>query len=86
MNATEQLKNYPLTTISVAFLTGFAASSGLTGATVSALGVMTKNPTVRRVAAVAWPIVRANLSDHAKDRAKSFVRDTFRKGKSAANA
>lgn len=85
MNATEQLKNYPLTTISVAFLTGFAASSGLTGATVTALGVMTRNPTVRRVAAVAWPIVRANLSDHMKDRTKSFVRNTVRRSANTAS-
>lgn len=86
MNASEQLKNYPLTTISVAFLTGFAASSGLTGATVSALGVMTKSPTVRRVAVVAWPIVRANLSDHMKDRTKNFVRDAFRRGQASSSA
>lgn len=79
MNATEQLKKYPLTTVSLAFLTGFAASSGLTGATVTALGAMTRNPTVRKVAVIAWPIVRANLSDHMKDRTKSFVRDTMRR-------
>lgn len=84
MNATEQLKNYPLTTVSIAFLTGFAASSGLTGATVTALGVVTKNPTVRRVAAVAWPIVRSNLSDHMKARTKSFVRDTVRRATNAS--
>lgn len=83
MNAREQLKNYPLTTVSVAFLTGFATSSGLAGASVSALGVVTRNPTVRRVAVVAWPIVRANLSEHVKDSTKSFVRDAFRRATSS---
>lgn len=79
MNAREQLRNYPLTTVSVAFLAGFATSSGLASASVTALGVVTRNPTVRRVAVVAWPIVRANLSEHVKDSTKSFVRDAFRR-------
>lgn len=83
MNAREQLKNYPLTTVSVAFLAGFAASSGIAGASVTALGVVTRNPMVRRVAVVAWPIVRANLSDQMKDNAKSFVRDAFRRATSS---
>lgn len=83
MNAKEQLKNYPLTTVSVAFLTGFAASSGLASASVTALGVVTRNPTVRRVAVVAWPIVRSNLTTYAKDSTKSFVRDAFRRATSS---
>lgn len=77
--AREQLKDYPLTTVSLAFLTGFATSSGLASAGVTALSVATRNPTVRRVAVVAWPIVRANLSNHVKDSTKSFVRDAFRR-------
>lgn len=77
MSATEDLRKFPLTTVTVAFLTGFAASSGLTGATVAAVGAISKNPAVRRVALVAWPIVRSNLTSHARARATGFVKDVF---------
>lgn len=77
MNAREQLKRYPLTTITTAFAAGFATSSGLSAAAVAAAGALGKNPTVRRVALVAWPLVRANLSNHVKQSAKDFVKDAF---------
>lgn len=78
MSAKDELRKYPLTTVAAAFITGFATSSGLSGAAVTAAVAVTKNPAVRRVALVAWPLVRANLSDHAKENAAGFVKDIFK--------
>lgn len=77
MSARDELRKYPLTTVGAAFLTGFATSSGLSGAAVTATVALSKNPAFRRVAMVAWPLVRANLSDHVKESATGFVKDIF---------
>lgn len=77
MSTSEQLKDYPLSILTISFLTGFATTSGLSGATVTAVGVMTKNPTVRRVAAVAWPLLRTALGDQLKDSSTGAVKNIY---------
>lgn len=84
MSARDELRKYPLTTIGAAFLAGFATSSGLSSAAVTATVAITKNPAVRRVALVAWPLVRQNLSDHVKESATGFVKDIFRNATSGS--
>lgn len=75
--AHETLKSFPLTTVTSAFFAGFAAGSGMTGAAVTGMGLLTKNAAVRRVAIVAWPLVRRQLSGTMKDGASSFAKDLF---------
>lgn len=77
MNSNDTLKSIPLTTVTTAFLAGFATGSGLSGAAVTGLGLLTKNEAVRRVAIVAWPLVRSQIGSTVKGSAKSFASDVF---------
>ncbi len=77
MKPADQLREYPLSIVAVSFLTGFAVTSGLSGVTVTALGVMSKNPTVKRVAVVAWPILRSALQEQVKNSNPGVAKSVF---------
>lgn len=84
MNDNPSLRDYPLTTVAASFLAGFATGSGVSGAAVAATAALSKNPGVRRVAAVAWPLVRSKLGVQVRENVAGIAKDAFARARDAA--
>lgn len=74
MSMRERLKEIPLTTVTVSFLAGFTAGSGLGTIVGTGLGLV-GGTSGGRVMTAAWPELRKALSATAKESATDFAKD-----------
>lgn len=74
MNARDELKKYPLTLVVSSFVGGFAAGSGLHRVAGAAMVKIGRSESARRVAAVAWPMVKQAMKESVREQVIGVVR------------
>lgn len=74
MSAREELKKYPLTLVASSFVGGFAAGSGLHRLAGAAMVKLGRSESARRVAVVAWPLVKQAMKESVREQVVSAVR------------